>query len=56
MIGRYIREGRVDFVIEVEFSDDDPLLKKVPEKKGRDLWIYFDDVNLNSFKFKIYAI
>ena len=43
-------------VIEVEFPEDDPTLRLVLDKKGRDIYIYPGDVDLEKFPFSIYKI
>jgi len=46
----------MDYVVEVHFSDEDPNLRKAENKKGRDIYVYCDDVNLDDFDHRIYKI
>ena len=56
LVNRYFSDGPVGVVIEVEFPEDDPTLRLVLDKKGRDIYIYPGDVDLEKFPFSIYKI
>jgi hypothetical protein len=53
IVERYIRQGKIDFVITVHIPDDDPRLKQCDDREGRDIVVYLDDVDLRRFRHSI---
>ena len=46
----------MDWVVEVNIPNNDPNLSKVDDERGRDVYVYEGNVNLNCFHSKIYNI
>ena len=53
IVERYIRQGKIDFVITVHIPDNDSRLKQCNDRDGRDIWVYLDDVDLRRFRHSI---
>ena len=48
------QEGRIDYVVEIIFDDVNPKLTTAKDEKGRDIYVYSDDLDLRDFKRMVY--
>ena len=53
IVERYIRQGKIDYVITVDIPDRDPKLRECNVPGDRDVFVYLDDVDLRQFRHSI---